>query len=49
MSLYEVISMNVEMEQSSSAHKPEVSDAEWEQANELLKSVTVNDPSVRLH
>lgn len=49
MSLYEVISMNIAMERLDTTHKPQVSDDEWRQAEELLASVTVNDPSVRLH
>lgn len=41
--------MNVELEKMDEKHKPQVSDEEWAQAEELLASVTLNDPNVRLH
>lgn len=49
MSLYEISSMNIELEKMDQSHKPQVSDDEWAQAEALLQSVTLNDPSVLLH
>lgn len=51
MSLYEILSMILELEKQNkgtTAHRP-VSDEEWEQASQLIASVTLNDPSVRIH
>jgi hypothetical protein len=49
MSLYEIISMRQSIDKRSKGSKArEVSDEEWAEAEELLQSVTVNDPSVRL-
>jgi len=49
MSLYEIVSMIRALEKRNGRNKPQVSDQEWQQAAEMLASVTVNDPSVRLH
>ena len=51
MSLYELLSMFNEMDKQNKKHSGhrEVSDEEWDQAAELLASVTLNDPNVRVH
>lgn len=48
MSLYEILSMLRALEKRRQKDKPQVSDEDWKQAEELLASVTANDPSVRL-
>ena len=51
MSLYELLSMFNEMDRQNkqTGQNRQVSDEEWDQAEELLASVTLNDPSVRIH
>lgn len=49
MSLYEIVTMSNALEARDKTQKPKVTDDEWAQAEALLASVTVNDPSVRLH
>lgn len=49
MSLYEIVSMLRELEKRRQKDKPkEVTEEEWTVASEMLLSVTVNDPSVRI-
>ncbi|MFC6487368.1 hypothetical protein [Nitratireductor sp. GCM10026969] len=49
MSLYEITTMLEALEKRNEKHKPkEVSDEEWEQAAEMLQSVTANDPNVKI-
>lgn len=49
MSLYEIVSMIKALEKRGKKHAPEVSDEEWAQAEDMLRSVTRNDPKVVLH
>ncbi|MCC5777849.1 hypothetical protein H7H48_02205 [Nitratireductor sp. B36] len=48
MSLYEIVSMVRALEKQGQKAKPQVSDEDWEQAEQLLAAATVNDPSVRV-
>jgi hypothetical protein len=49
MSLYQIVTMLRELEKRREKDKPkQVSDAEWEQAEQMILSVTLNDPSVRI-
>ncbi|MER8827234.1 hypothetical protein NKH73_14190 [Mesorhizobium sp. M0938] len=48
MSLYEIVSMLRALEKRRTKDKPTVTDEEWSQAEDLLRSVTMNDPNVRL-
>lgn len=48
MSYYEISSMLLEIEKSDTTASVQVTDEEWKEAEELLLSVTLNDPSVRI-
>lgn len=37
------------IEKLDKKHKPQVSQEEWDKAQEMLKSVTAHDPKVRLN
>lgn len=51
MSLYEILSMfeSLKKRQEKAGGKKKVTNEEWKQAEEMLASVTVNDPKVKLH
>ncbi|WMT90157.1 hypothetical protein [Pelagibacterium sp. H642] len=49
MSLYELELLMRTMAASDKPARKEVSDEEWERAQEMLAAVTVNDPNVRMH
>lgn len=50
MSLYEILSMTRALEKDQKGKKGrQVSDEEWEQAENLLASVVQHDPSVMIH
>ncbi len=48
MSMYEIVSMNAALQKMDKKQMPQVTDEDWAEAEAMLASVTVNDPSVQI-